>query len=72
MFVEWGTCIVTTLYALKSAKMKYNQKKKGQKSLCFIRNPRNADTSRHRAPVQPSPTLDGEWYQQYLETAVGA
>ena len=52
--------------------MKYNQKKKGQKSLCFIRNPRNADTSRHRAPVQPSPTLDGEWYQQYLETAVGA
>lgn len=60
------------LFVLESADMKDNQQKKGQKSFCFVRNPRNADTARHRAPIQPSPTLDGAWYQQHLETTVGA
>lgn len=60
------------LFALKSTEMEDNQQEKGQKSFCSIRNPRNADTARPRAPIQPSPTLDGEWCQQYLETTVGA
>lgn len=51
--------------------MKDNQEKRGQ-SFYFIRKSKNVDTARHRAPIQSSPALDGERYQQHLETTVGA
>lgn len=60
------------LFTLKSAEMKDNQEKRGQKSFYFIRKPKNFDTARHRALIQSSPTLDGERYQHQLETTVGA
>lgn len=60
------------LLSLKSAEMKDKQQEKDQKNFCFIRNSENTETARHRTPIQPSPTLGGELYQQYVETTVGS
>lgn len=58
------------LFALKSAEMKDGRKK--ARSSFVLLETLEMLTQQQRAPIQPSLTLDGEWYQQYLETAVGA
>lgn len=60
------------LFTLKSAEMKDNREKRGQKSFYFIRKPKHFDTARRRALIQSSPTLNGERYHHQLETTVGA
>lgn len=78
-------CRVTTAWApylhWKQLKWKITSRKRGKKFVfpppfyfffLIIRKPRNADTARCSAPIQPSPALDGAWYQQHLKTSVGA
>lgn len=69
MYSNYG---VGPLFALESAEMKDAQQEKGQENFCFIKSSRNTETGRHRTPIQPSPALGEELYQQHVETTLGS